>query len=402
MHRTSSGCGIGTSVDVVRIGRNSRGTGLLALAVLLAGCLAPAAVSSVPPPPAGEWMLRTADGCRLYVREIGRGPVVVALHGGWGAESGPLAEALAPLAATHRVVLYDQRGSLRSPCPPGAEISVDRHVADLEAVREALGEERLAVVGHSMGGYLAMAWAARHPGRVARLVLVGSPPARWSLAEFGAVERSALERWQRPEVLATLRSHGLDREPAASWTDRQRSLWHRITWAAINLHRVERWPLLGGAFFHRGDAGAAAAATMPPEWDFSADLRSADVPILVLHGDDDFLPAEAHEGWIGEVPRARTVVLRGAGHVPWIERPEEFVGHLRAFLAEGDPRPDPPPSLPDPRLRLGPPLPRHPDHLLLGDPPRPAPLLHEDPELPLPEPGELEASPFRHRPVGGS
>ena len=295
---------------------------LLALLVVLtsaigAGCrTVPEGEASRSPPPVDEWSLATPDGCRLYVREVGEGPRVVALHGGWGAEHGYLVEGLAPLAARSRVVFYDQRGSLRSLCPATAAVTVDRHVEDLELLRETLGEERLVLLGHSMGGFLAMSYAARHPERVAGLVLVASPAARWNVEAFRDVERAALERLRREDVVATLRAHGLDVDRDPAWDARRRSLWHRITWAAINLYDVRRWRALGGAFFHRGEAGAAAAASMPESWDFTDALRRLDVPILVVHGDDDFLPAAAHDGWLASVPNARLVAIPEAVSAP--------------------------------------------------------------------------------------
>ena len=90
-----------------------------------------------------------AADCRIFVRETGEGPTVVMLHGGWGGEHGSLLPGLLPLAEDARLVFYDQRGSLRSPCdelPTAAD-----HVADLERLREVLSEKRIVLLGHSKG-----------------------------------------------------------------------------------------------------------------------------------------------------------------------------------------------------------------------------------------------------------
>jgi proline iminopeptidase len=143
-----------------------------------------------------------AAACRIFVREIGSGIPVVMLHGGWGGEHESLLHDWLILADDHRLVFYDQRGSFCSPCdalPTAAD-----HRADLEALRETLGEERVVLLGHSNGGWLAQAHAAAHPDRVAGMVLVDPVPARSDLSAW-----SGETRWERPEVLGELERHGL-------------------------------------------------------------------------------------------------------------------------------------------------------------------------------------------------
>jgi len=74
------------------------------------------------------------------------------------------------------VVSYDQRGAGRSTAPDDLDYSLDAHVADLEALRSALGAGSVQLVGQSWGGAIASAYAATHPDRVSALVLVGAVP----------------------------------------------------------------------------------------------------------------------------------------------------------------------------------------------------------------------------------
>src|SRR5687768_1976382 len=126
-------------------------------------------------PQSKDWFLSTgrwAEDPQLYVREVGHGSrTVVMLHGGWGAEHSGLVTAVRGLEDGRRFVLYDQRGSLRSPAPDES-ISFDRHVEDLELLRRELGLDRMVLVGHSMGAVLASAYATKYPTRIERLVLV--------------------------------------------------------------------------------------------------------------------------------------------------------------------------------------------------------------------------------------
>lgn len=96
------------------------------------------------------WYLQTSDSVKHFVTEFGKGDTVVVLHGGWGAEHSYLIDAFRPLSNQFHFVLYDQRGSLRSPAPDST-ITIKQFVEDLEALRQELGLEQLTLLGHSMG-----------------------------------------------------------------------------------------------------------------------------------------------------------------------------------------------------------------------------------------------------------
>ena len=123
---------------------------------------------------------QAADGSQLahYILEYGveakPGNTVIVLHGGWGAEHSYLLPAVRPLADTYRFVLYDQRGSLRTPLVPPPKITYQSLVEDLEQLRLRLGLEKITLLAHSMGNHLAYGYLRAHPERVAGLILVGA------------------------------------------------------------------------------------------------------------------------------------------------------------------------------------------------------------------------------------
>jgi len=240
---------------------------------------------------------------------------------------------------SYHLVFYDQRGSLRSPCPDST-ISVARHVADLERLRAELRLERVTLVGHSMGTTLAMAYLDRHPRRVRGLVLASASLPRYplgTLADSAFLERHERAKqafFARPAVAAELRRRGLDRD-TSRLSDEQRTARWRVEFAAANIYHLDRWPQVkGGQVFWNRRAAAAAARTMPSTFDYTPALRAHPCPVWIIEGDHDFGPltVELHRRWTAGLPRVRLVVVRDAGHNAWIDAPSAFRARLSDAL----------------------------------------------------------------------
>lgn len=288
------------------------------------------------------WYLPTEDNAtKLYVAEIGRGDTVVVLHGGWGAEHSYLLDAVEGLEDEYDFVFYDQRGSLRSPIPDDkAEslISVKKHVQDLETLRTALGVNKINILAHSMGTYLAMAYLDRYPDHVGGMVLSGARPpkgprtdAERALAE--EQKKRASQFMERPAIQEERREEGLlDSEDLSA---KEKTLHWRIKFAGINMYHVERWrQMKGGMVFYDQKSGSAAAQTMPETYNFMEELRAHPYPVVVIMGDHDYLDMGARM-WkhaAEDLPNTELVIIEKAGHILWIDRPEEFREAVREAL----------------------------------------------------------------------
>jgi pimeloyl-ACP methyl ester carboxylesterase len=290
-----------------------------------------------------EWYLPTRDGkCRLYVREVGLGEPIVVLHGGFGAEHGYLLDIAEGLEDRAHFVFYDQRGSLRSPCPL-ENVAFDAHVDDLERLREELDLERVWIFAHSAGTLLALAYLERHPDRIHALVLaaLAQPKSRLEPADFpdgsypaGFDELPARVRefQGRPEIQGEIEAWGLNK-PALSARERTR-LW-RIQFAGANLAKVENWTRLrGGQVFYSAAAGQAASQSLPQPYDFLPTLRASKVPISILMGDHDFLDfgGIVYPRLFAGAEHIRVIVLEQAGHNAWVDQPDEFRETLASLL----------------------------------------------------------------------
>ena len=270
------------------------------------------------------------DGCRLYVYEIGSGPdTVIVLHGGFGAEHSYMLDAVKGLTAGHRFVLYDQRGSLRSPCPDSS-ISVARHVDDLERLRVAVGVERATLLAHSMGTVLAVAYLSAHPEHTGGLVLTGMVPPDPRTADDTArsIRGAALAKTflERPAIREVLEREHLDR-PADQLTARERTHAWRVQFAAANIYHIERWrQMRGGQAFYNSRAGQAAARSRVRPYDPVTVLAAHACPVTVIAGTHDFIDMDAarHREWVARVPHAQLVVVQDAGHNAWLDAPDAF------------------------------------------------------------------------------
>ena len=169
---------------------------LTSLIVLLAAgaCAAPPE-SPAPPKTAAATLegLQDINGTQLFIRRVGSGEPVLVIHGGPVMEHGYLLPHLEPLADDFELIFFDQRLSGRSaPRVDPETVRIATFVEDIEALRMALGLERIHLMAHSWGGLLAMHYALAHEENLRSLMLLDSMSA-------------SSELWQQEEaVLADL------------------------------------------------------------------------------------------------------------------------------------------------------------------------------------------------------
>jgi pimeloyl-[acyl-carrier protein] methyl ester esterase len=263
-------------------------------------------------------MNRAADAT-LHVESVGAGPPLVLLHG-WGMHSGLWGPLLPWLAARLRVHAVDLPGHGHS---ANVEAPTLDAMTDAIAARFADESAPLTVAGWSLGGLVALHWARRQPARVARLALVCTTPsfvarAGWphamnadTLMRFGDELRVAY----RPTLLRflSLQMHG-----AADAKSMLASLRRTL--------------------FARGDpspTALAAALEVLANSDMRAEVPLIAQPALVIAGERDTLTPMPAAAWLATaLPRGRLVSIAGAGHVPFLSHPAQFVDALAGFLAE--------------------------------------------------------------------
>jgi 3-oxoadipate enol-lactonase len=259
------------------------------------------------------------DGARIdaLVDGNGRERVVVLIHG-FPFARGIWETQAAALAQSSLVVVPDLRGAGKSSDPEGPYL-MERLAADVAALLDALGIERAAIAGHSMGGYVALAFARMFTERVARLALVASR-LRGDTPEEAAARRGLADRVEREGSVEPAITAYLPRLFAPDARERHPGVVDH----AYAIARENR------------PAGTAAAlrgmALRAPSDDIAEDL---DVPMLMVAGGrDQVLPLAEARADAARFARGRLIVCHESGHLATMEEPACVVEALEAWLSD--------------------------------------------------------------------
>lgn len=266
-------------------------------------------------------------GEELSYREIGQGVPVIVVPGGPGRDADYLQQ-LGGLAehARRQLVVMEPRGTGATPEPRDpARYAATSIAADLEALRQHVGIDTMDLIAHSAGCSVAFIYAAVHPHRVGRLVLI-TPATR----VIGLQDTD--EEWQ--QQLAK-RSHG-------PWFADAQAALEEIDRGGFTPERRRRMsPLLYGSWSARAQQHAASDATQRNMeasrrfWDDELDptatrraVASTTAPVRVLVGELDLSPGHALAQRLADnFADAQVVVQPAAGHFPWVDDPKAFA-HL--------------------------------------------------------------------------
>ena len=272
----------------------------------------------------------TPDGRTLAYERRGSGSLLVCHPGGPGGSAAEFRD-FAGLDDTFELVLLCPRGSLGS--DPADDYSLASYVGDVEVLREHLGVEQLDLLGFSHGGCVAMSYAAAQPAHVRRLLLVDTL-AVWGEEAEAAMQRGVEARSGEPWFADAAKA--IEEEQAGEFASAAELI--------ANLQR--QIPL----YFHRWEGNEQAGRELAedfaeakplhhfntvefPTLDLRDELRSIEVPTLVVVGDDDFIcgPACA-DAIVRELSNAQLVTIRDSGHPVYLEQPEAFRAALTDFL----------------------------------------------------------------------
>ena len=276
----------------------------------------------------------TTDGRKLTYRSLGNGPVLVCHPGGPGFSSTYFGD-LAGLWERFTLIEINPRGTGTSERPKDRRAyQIADYVSDVEELRQHLGLDRIRLLGHSHGGTVAQAYAAKYPDRISRLVLAST------LARFG------------PEQDAAMRA-GMEKRSGQPWA--------QDAFAALEAEQagkfesdqeltelvLREYPLY---FAHYGAIEAGYVDTLRTEtvnadtlklfnqeimstFDLRDQLPKIKAPTLVVTGDEDFIcgPVCTDDLCAG-IASAKRVIVGDSGHMIFVEQPQAFHDEVADFL----------------------------------------------------------------------
>ncbi|MDQ3656447.1 MAG: alpha/beta hydrolase [Chloroflexota bacterium] len=269
--------------------------------------------STETPPPFAVSRVNVGDQCITLRTWPGAGPPLLLIHG-IGSTGASWESAIPALAEVATPIALDLRGHGDSARPDHGYL-YDDYIDDLDGVLDTLGIERPLLMGHSLGGIVALWWAARHPDGAAGVVVADSP------LRSGYDFAPAFGGWLRQNAMPVQELAVWYAAEHPDWTpDRARSRAEVMTGTARNVF-VE---LRADSLAHDGV-------------DRLAEIAHVTSPILLVRGDPEtgsmVVPADA-DAFEARLPNARVARIPGAGHALYRTHSSEFAGAVLPFLRE--------------------------------------------------------------------
>lgn len=274
-------------------------------------------------------------GVSLFVKVVGQGYPLLLMHGGPGLDHTTLLP-LQPLSDQFTLIFYDHRCNGRSEGAPVSSMTFKNLTADADALRQTLGFEKWAVLGHSFGGNVALEYALRYPSSLSHLLLMDTG------GDVHWVQHNA------PEILAK-------RGYSAATVQTARRFYNgQLTpgeWLSSALNLVRAYAYHPSLLYHPSflalayRVGLGPPMKMRPEahiffsqfitgWSVMDRLGEIQVPTLVMAGRDDFLFPPEHQAILADrIPNAQLEIIECAGHNPQVERTAQVIQIVRRFMA---------------------------------------------------------------------
>lgn len=270
-------------------------------------------------------MIVSTKGAELFYSTRGSGPVCLVLS---SIGTKPY-ERMMPTQLSDRVklVFVDLRGGGKSSGEPG-DLNFDVLADDLEAIRENLGVKRVAVIGHSILGVLAIEYARRRPQSVSHVITAGTPP-KGDMAWLGGKAREFLEEDASEDRKRVLRENlaalpvGAPLSQAVLAQTPARFFDARLDAAPLFAEAETKPAMLDHLL---GDLTRA--------WDVTVGAESLRVPIFLAHGRHDYVvPYILWDGVAEKIPNATRQIFERSGHQPFFEEPDRFTDAVVDWMA---------------------------------------------------------------------
>ncbi len=267
----------------------------------------------------------------IYHYSEGEGSPVIVIHGGPGLGSAYLEQHLDELKADHEVIFFDQRNSGRSPMNSDTSlIRLTQFIIDIESLRKHYGHQKIALLGHSWGGLIAMNYALTYPDQLSHLILMNSNTANSELNNqantklanrFSADDLEARTRVMRSEAF-------INQNPKAY----EELMEIGFSYQFSDRNKITQLKLSLPDDFGKKSELLANLYQDIADYDFTDRLSVIRAPTLLLYGLDDPLTPYALNSIGKMIPNATIKIIEDAGHFPFIEKNRETIEAINEFL----------------------------------------------------------------------
>ncbi|HKZ68697.1 MAG TPA: alpha/beta fold hydrolase [Anaerolineales bacterium] len=299
-----------------------------------------------PPQPSGGSFWTMENGIQLYHFTAGEGRPVLVVHGGPGVPYVNHWAGLEPLTASYQFHYYDQRGCGESTRPIDRFTSTNYYenlttldktlglgaqIADIERIRQILGEERLIIVGHSFGGFIASLYAAEFPDHVEALILISPADVLVMPQPDGGLFEIVGQRLpddMRSDYDAYLKRY-LDFGGIFSKSESELAQLNEEFgkyYAAVAPLPLSEQGRTGGWMVQ------AMYFSLGQRHDYRKALAEVNAPVLVIHGANDLQSEQASRVYADAFANSQFVVLEDATHFSFEEQPQAFALVVGEFL----------------------------------------------------------------------
>lgn len=296
---------------------------------------------------------KVAEDILLYHFSSGEGTPILIIHGGPGFPSLKPWKGLEALKDSFQSYYYHQRGCGKSTKPLDKfesknyfqnmtnlvkVLGVSAQLADIERIRRILKQEKLIIIGHSFGAFLATLYAVEFPEYVEKMVLIAPAAVLKMPIEEGGIEQlndylTSEMKDEYKKFLARYFDYGkifFKSEKELAGINLEFAKFYEAALKTTGVKSPEDAILevedVGGWMVH------AMYFSLGLKYDFRDELKKVKAPVLVLHGEKDVMPSSVSQKYANYFSDGEFKLIPGASHFPFSERPEEFAGVVAAFL----------------------------------------------------------------------
>lgn len=269
------------------------------------------------------------DGNTLHFRTFGTGEPLLIINGGPGMSSEGFEQLAKDLSKDRQTILYDQRGTGLSKMPKidAASMSMDLLVEDLESLRKHLDLEEWTILGHSFGGMLAYAYAAKYPERVKAMIQSSS----------GGMDLSILSEWDLSSALTPTDRDSLQyyRVKIATGDNSRATLFKRGKFlASAYVFNREHIPAIAERLTHVNDQinSLIWSDLQQENFDTKAEMSTFKRPVLIINGAEDIMGLDIPQAAQDLLRNSKLIILPHTRHYGWLDAREEYFQAIANFL----------------------------------------------------------------------